>query len=87
MLNTGIREGKRRRLRFEEIDFINKRILLRSSKANEYRSIPMNEEVEKTLVWLQKNYIPPYSTSQKSYPRQENQVEKLPLVSENTTTN
>lgn len=73
MLNTGIREGERRRLKFEDIDFENKRILVRSSKTKDFRSIPMNEETEKTLKWLTKNYIPPHTNV--SYPRKEHQIE------------
>lgn len=75
MLNTGIRAGERARLKFEDVDFKNKRILIRSSKAKDYRAVPMNEEVEKTLKWLKENYTPPYSTSPKSYPREEYQKE------------
>ncbi len=61
MLNTGVRESERTRVRFQDIDFTNKRVLIRSSKAKGYRAIPMNAEVEKTLQWLQENYISPYS--------------------------
>ncbi|MGE5445558.1 MAG: tyrosine-type recombinase/integrase, partial [Ignavibacteriales bacterium] len=75
MLNTGIREGERRRLKFEDIDFKNKRILIRSSKTKEYKVIPMNDEVQRILKWLWENYIPPYSTFHKSYPRQDHQRE------------
>ncbi|HEX3035163.1 MAG TPA: tyrosine-type recombinase/integrase [Thermodesulfobacteriota bacterium] len=75
MLNTGIRDGERRRLKFEDIDFKNKRILIRSSKAKDYRAIPMNEEVEKILKWLQENYIPSNSISTKSCLRKEHQKE------------
>jgi site-specific recombinase XerD len=73
MINTGIRDGERRRLRFEDIDFKNKRILIRSSKAKDYRPISMNEEAEKTLKCLQDYYIPPYSN--RPFSRQEHQKE------------
>jgi len=61
MLNIGIREGERRSLRFEDMDFKNKRIIVRAPKTKDFRSIPMNKEVEETLKWLEKNYIPPFS--------------------------
>ncbi|MGB7291014.1 MAG: tyrosine-type recombinase/integrase [Thermodesulfobacteriota bacterium] len=73
MLNTGIRDGERARLKFDDIDFKNKRVVIRSSKAKEYRAIPMNEKVGETLKWLEKNYIPPYSD--KEIPRKEHQKE------------
>jgi len=73
MLNTGIRESERRRLTFEDIDFKNKRFLIRSTKTNTYRSIPLNETALKTLKWLEKNYIPPYSNGYAK--RKDNQKE------------
>lgn len=73
MLNTGIREGERRRLKFEDIDFANKRVIIRSSKTKDFRTIPMNKEVEKVLRWLKENYIPPHTNV--SYTRKEHQKE------------
>lgn len=57
MLNTGIRESERARLRFKELDFDKKRLLVHSPKTKNYRAIPMNEQVEETLSWLKENYI------------------------------
>ena len=75
MLNTGVREGERKRLNFNDIDFKNKIIIVSSSKTKEFRAVPMNQEVEKTLRWLQKNYIPPYSNFNGTVPRKEHQKE------------
>jgi site-specific recombinase XerD len=75
MVNTGIREGERARLKIEDIDLKNKRLLIRSSKAKDYRVIPMNEEVERVLKLMKENYIPPYSSSVKWLHRKEHQKE------------
>jgi site-specific recombinase XerD len=73
MINTGLREGERRRLKFDDVDFENKRIIIRSSKSKNFRAIPMNKDVEKTLKWLKGNYIPPHTNE--LYPRKDNQME------------
>ena len=57
MLNTGIREGERATMRFKDVDFEKKRLLIHSSKTKSYRAIPMNKKVEETLLWLKDNYI------------------------------
>jgi len=57
MLNTGIRESERARLKFKDLDFDKKRLLVHSPKTKNYRAIPMNEQVEETLLWLKENYI------------------------------
>ncbi|MDA2920992.1 tyrosine-type recombinase/integrase [Desulfobacterota bacterium AH_259_B03_O07] len=57
MLNTGIREGERARLKFEDVDFKRKIILIHSSKGGGHRPIPMNENVRDTLKWLKDNYV------------------------------
>ncbi len=54
MLNTGIREGERPRLKWKHIDFESKRILIHSSKVKMYRVIPMSKSVEKVLKGLEK---------------------------------
>jgi len=59
MLNTGMREGERRQLKFEYIDFKNRRVLIHASKTKNYRAVPLNEEALKTFQWLEKNYISP----------------------------
>lgn len=73
MLNTGIRDGERTRLRFDDLDFGNRRVLIRSEKTKDFRAVPMNKDVEKTLKWLKDNYIRPYMDA--SYPRKEHQNE------------
>jgi len=75
MLNTGVREGERRNLKFEDIDFDNKTITIIKSKAKTFRVIPMNEEVEEVLQFLKVNYVTPYLTSHESYLRKEHQKE------------
>ena len=57
MLNTGIREGERARLKFEDVDFKRKTILIHSSKGGGHRPIPMNENVSNMLQWLKDNYV------------------------------
>jgi len=57
MLNTGIREGERKRLKFEDIDFENSRVLIHASKTKDYRPIPLNSEALKMFRWLEKNYV------------------------------
>ncbi|MEW6144156.1 MAG: tyrosine-type recombinase/integrase [Thermodesulfobacteriota bacterium] len=57
MLNTGIREGERTKLRFKDIDFNKNRILIHSPKTKSYRAIPMNKEVKETLLRLKDNFI------------------------------
>jgi len=71
MINTGIRDGERRDLTFDDIDFKNRVVLVRSSKTRDFRKVPMNEELEETLRWLEKNYISP--NSDKAVVRKEHQ--------------
>jgi len=59
MLNTGMREGERRQLKFEDIDSKNKKVLIHASKTKNYRAIPLNDEALKVFQWLEKNYIAP----------------------------
>lgn len=72
MLNTGIRESERARLRFKDLDFDSKKILIRSSKAKMYRAIPMNEKVEEVLKWLETNYV---SSTNRVMKRDKSQME------------
>lgn len=57
MLNTGIREGERRQLKFEDIDYEHSRVLIHASKTKDYRSIPLNSEALNVFQWLEKNYV------------------------------
>ncbi len=57
LLNTGLRDGERRRLQFNDIDFKRKRIRVIATKTNTIRYVPMNHEVEQKLRWLSKFYI------------------------------
>ena len=61
MLNSGIRDGKKRDLTFDDIDFKNRIVLVTSSKTKDFRKISLNDELEKTLRWLEKSYISPNS--------------------------
>ena len=72
MLNTGIRESERRQLKFKDIDFKNRRILVRASKTKDFRAIPLNKEALKALKWLDENYIPPTALG----PRQRKERQK-----------
>jgi len=44
-------------LRWSDIDFDKNTLLIRSSKTKDYRVLPMNKELCKTLLWL-KDYYP-----------------------------
>ncbi|HSG30099.1 MAG TPA: tyrosine-type recombinase/integrase [Thermodesulfobacteriota bacterium] len=57
MLNTGMRIGETLNLRFKDIDYDNRKIMVRSSKTNNFRVIPMNEELFRILRWLKLNYV------------------------------
>lgn len=77
-VNTGIRDGERRRLKFKDLDFSKKLVRIKSTKTNSIRYIPMNEEVNEELLWLKKNYILPYSNGDKRgviIPRSTHQME------------
>jgi len=73
MLNTGIREGERKSLKFEDIDFENKKILIKTSKSKKFRPIRINNKAKKALRWLQKNYVS--YNSNKAVARKEHQKE------------
>ena len=57
--NTGMRVGELLRLRLNDIDIDNKSLMVRSTKTNNYRIIPINSELEDTLLWLIHNYVEP----------------------------
>jgi len=50
--NTGIRVGELFHLKLNDIDMDNMLLLVRSTKTNNYRMIPINSELENILSWL-----------------------------------
>ena len=48
-LNTGMRKGEIFGLRWQDVDFSNRRLIIQNSKNNEKRIIPMNKAVKKSL--------------------------------------
>jgi site-specific recombinase XerD len=58
--NTGVRLHELLNLRWSDLDFKNKRVLIRSSKTNNYRVMPMNQELYQTLLWLRDHYPLPH---------------------------
>jgi len=59
MRNTGMRIGETLNLKFNDINYEKKTIIVRSSKTNNYRVIPMNNELYNMVKWLTLNYINP----------------------------
>lgn len=59
MLNTGMRDGERRQLKFEHVDFKKRRVLIHAPKTKDYRPVPLNNEALEMLQWLEQNYISP----------------------------
>lgn len=57
--NTGVRVGELLRLRLNDIDMDNRLILVRSTKTNNYRMIPINSELEDILKWLSRYHVDP----------------------------
>ncbi|HXG31275.1 MAG TPA: tyrosine-type recombinase/integrase, partial [Thermodesulfobacteriota bacterium] len=57
--NTGMRTHEILNLKFSDIDFGKRTLLVRSQKTNSFRVIPMNQELYQTLLWLQDNYPHP----------------------------
>jgi len=58
--NTGIRTHELLNLRFEDINFETRTLIIRSDKTNDYRSMPINDELYRELEWLSENYPLPY---------------------------
>jgi site-specific recombinase XerD len=73
--NTGVRTCELLNLRFSDIDFNNKTLLVRGSKTSNFRVIPMNQELYQVMLWLQDNY--PHPNTEKVIPREENQREYI----------
>jgi len=73
--NTGLRRGELLNLKFSYIDFNQRVLLIRSSKTNSYRIIPMNKELYETLLWLRDYYPLPHMD--KVIPRQDCQREYI----------
>ncbi len=57
--NTGMRIGELLNLRFNDIDLARGYITVRSPKTNNYRIVPINNELSTLLHWLTNNYIAP----------------------------
>lgn len=55
--NTGLRVSELCRLAWKDIDFENDLLLVMNSKGNDYRPIPINEELRTTLLFLKENYV------------------------------
>ena len=59
-LHTGMRKGELLNLKWEDIDFKQKRLMIRESKAGEARHLPMNDFVIQTLQCLPRMLHNPY---------------------------
>jgi len=75
MIHTGVREGERMNLKFEDLDFENKTITIKKTKGKRFRVIPMHKEAEEVLKFLRKNYVLPYVNSHEYVPRKQYQME------------
>lgn len=69
--NTGLRTHELLNLRFSDINWDKKTLLVRSEKTNNFRVIPMNEELYLVMQWLKDNY--PHPNTEKVLPRGESQ--------------
>jgi site-specific recombinase XerD len=58
-INTGIRRHELFNIRFIDIDYDRRTLTVRSSKTNDFRLIPINNELYETLQFLKDNYIHP----------------------------
>jgi site-specific recombinase XerD len=72
--NTGMRIGELLALKLNDVDIEKGNVLVRSSKTNNFRHIPINVELEDTLKWLMEYCVNPKSlkinkrhTHQKEY--------------------
>src|SRR5207249_8142246 len=59
-LHTGMRKGELLNLKWEDIDFKQKRLMIRESKAGGARHLPMNDFVIQTLQCLPRMLHNPY---------------------------
>ena len=73
--NTGVRTCELLNLKFSDIDFNNKTLLVRGSKTGDFRVIPMNQELYQVMLWLQDNY--PHPNTEKVLPREDYQREYI----------
>jgi site-specific recombinase XerD len=73
MRNTGMRTHELLNLKFSDINFETKSILVKSSKTNNFRIIGMNQELYQVLIWLRDNY--PHPNTEKVLPREDYQRE------------
>jgi len=69
--NSGMRTHELLNLKFSDIDFERKTMIVRSLKTNSFRVIPMNQELFDTLVWLRNNCCHP--NTNKILPRADHQ--------------
>ncbi len=58
-INTGIRKHELFNIRFVDIDYNRSILTIRSNKTNDFRLIPINSELYKTLQFLKDYYIHP----------------------------
>lgn len=58
--NTGMRSHELLNLRFREINYDKKTLLVRANKTNNFRVLPLNKELYETLIWLKSKYPLPY---------------------------
>jgi len=60
--NTGMRIGELLHLRLHDIDLDNKSLLVRSTKTNNYRIIPINSELDDVFKWLYLHHVDPWTS-------------------------
>ncbi len=58
-INTGVRRHELFNIRFIDINYDRRTLTVRSNKTNDFRLIPVNNELYKTLLFLKDNYIHP----------------------------
>ncbi len=57
--NTGLRSKQLRELKLDHADLDRDTVMVLNSKGNDYYTIPMNEELKTTLLFLTDNYVSP----------------------------
>lgn len=75
LLNPGVRIGELFSLKWADIDWQAKTLLLKAPKTNSYRIIPINDDLHRCLTWLKENC--PYPSGSKTTPRQPHQSIRL----------